>query len=47
MDTIVKWLRAQPRLIRDGLAGARDLLLWGRLYPRTIDLRTLGEMRRR
>ena len=46
MGELVEWLRALPRSIAGGFAAVRDLLLWGRVYPRAVDLRTLRAMRR-
>lgn len=47
MAVIAQYARALPRSIRDGYAAFRDLLLWGTVYPRTIDLATLRAMRKR
>jgi hypothetical protein len=41
-----EYLRALPRTIQDGCAALRDILLWGAVYPRTIDLPTLRAMRK-
>ena len=40
-------LRRLARDWMDGLRAGIDVLLWGRAYPRTIDLRTLKRLRRR
>jgi hypothetical protein len=47
MDELVRWLRAFPRTITNGVAALRDLLLWGQVYPRAIDITTLRRMRGR
>jgi hypothetical protein len=46
MTVIQQYLRALPQAIRDGWAVLRDILLWGSVYPRTIDLATLRTMRK-
>lgn len=46
MTTITRYVRAVPRSIVDGCAALRDMFLWGRVYPRTIDLATLRAMRK-
>lgn len=49
MNDLVQWLRAWVRQlgpsVADGACAFRDLLLWGRVYPRAIDLRSLQRMR--
>lgn len=45
MSELVRWLRAVPRSIVDGFAGLWDMLLWGRVYPRSISLETLRRMK--
>lgn len=46
MGELARWLRALPRSIADGFAAARDLLLRGHVYPRTVDMAALRRMRR-
>lgn len=45
MAELVRWLRAFPRTVTSGVAAARDLLLWGHVYPRTISMETLRGMK--
>jgi hypothetical protein len=47
MTIITQYVRAMPRSIVDGCAALRDMLLWGTVYPRSIDLATLRLMRKR
>lgn len=47
MNELVWWLRGLPRSIEDGCAALRDLLLWGQVYPRTLDMATLRRMKGR
>jgi len=46
MGELMQWLRALPRSIADGVEAARDLLLWGHVYPRTVDMAVLRRMKR-
>lgn len=47
MTFLKQYARALPQTIRDGCAAYRDILLWGTVYPRTIDLPTLRAMKKR
>lgn len=47
MTFLQQYMRSLPHTIRDGYAGLRDMLLWGTVYPRTIDIPTLRAMRER
>lgn len=41
-----EYLRTLPQTMRDGCAALRYILLWGAVYPRTIDLPALRAMRK-
>jgi len=45
VDDLVQWLRSFPRTVSDGCVALRDLLLWGQVYPRVLDMKTLAAMR--
>lgn len=47
MATIAQYLRALPGHTRDGFAALRDIIVWGSVYPRSVDLATLRAMRKR
>lgn len=47
MTVIKQYVRALPQTIRDGCAALRDMLLWGTVHPRTIDLPRLRAMKKR
>lgn len=47
MTALVQYVRALPRTVTDGCAALSDLLLWGSVYPRMINLATLRAMRKR
>lgn len=38
---IYRYLRRYLRDVTDGLSNARDMLLWGQVYPRRLDLRDI------
>lgn len=47
MTTVRQYLRQLPQSFRNGCAALRDILWWGSVYPRTIDLATLRAMKNR
>lgn len=46
MSRLAQLLRKLARDWADGLRAGIDVLLWGHAYPRTVDLRTLEQLRR-
>lgn len=46
MSKLTRLLRTLARDWTDGLRAARDVLMWGQAYPRTVSPRTLQRMRR-
>lgn len=47
MTTISQHLRQLPQSFRDGCSALHDILWWGSVYPRTIDLAALRTLRKR
>ena len=45
MGELARRLRAFPRSIANGFAVVRDLLLWGHVYPRAVDMAVLRRMK--